>query len=216
MGSDGSHLASALHHIAGGASSKAESDAVYARVASSLDRLSGIRVDSIRIDEDDVRELLSLRLLEQGGIEMPARNLSEGTLRFLALCVMLEDIDAGGLICMEEPENGIHPANIGSMIDLVRRLAVDPGEAPGPDNPFRQVIVNTHSPAVVQLVGKDDLLFATVRRQAQAAPGHPAFTLNLVPMKGSWRDNRDSAVMTTADVLPYLTVPPGARLTISA
>jgi predicted ATPase len=119
MGSDGSHLASTLHHIAGRADTSAESDAVYARVASSLDRLSGIRVDSIRVDEDDVRELLSLRLLEQGGAEMPARNLSEGTLRFLALCVMLEDIDAGGLICMEEPENGIHPANIGSMIDLV-------------------------------------------------------------------------------------------------
>jgi len=168
--SDGSHLASALHRIAGQASTAAESDAVYARVASSLDRLSGVRVDSLRVDEDDVRELLSLRMLERGGIELPARNLSEGTLRYLALCVMLEDTRAGGLVCMEEPENGIHPANMGSMIDLVRRLAVGPGEAPGTDNPFRQVIVNTHSPAVVQLVGKDNLLFATVRRHTGDPP----------------------------------------------
>jgi predicted ATPase len=216
MASDGSHLASALHRIAGQASSVAESNAVYARVASSLDRLSGVRVDSIRVDEDDVRELLSLRLLERGGIELPARNLSEGTLRFLALCVMLEDTQAGGLVCMEEPENGIHPANIGSMIDLARRLAVDPGEAPGPDNPFRQVIVNTHSPAVVQLVGKDDLLFATVRRHARTPGDRPGFALSLVPMQGSWRDTGNGAVMTMADVLPYLTEPPGAQLTLTA
>lgn len=216
MGSDGSHLASALHRIAGATNTPVESDAVYGRVASSLDRLSGVRVSSIRVDEDDVRELLSLRLLEQSGIEMPARNLSEGTLRFLALCVMLEDTDAGGLVCMEEPENGIHPANIESMIDLVRRLAVDPGDVPGPDNPFRQVIVNTHSPAVVQLVGKDDLLFATVRRMARTPGGPPGLALSLTPMQGSWRDDGKSLVVTTADVLPYLTVPPGAQLVLTA
>lgn len=60
----------------------------------------------------------------------------------------------------EEPENGIHPANIEAMVDLVRDLAVDAHETPGPDNTFRQVIINTHSPYIVQLVDPQDLLFA--------------------------------------------------------
>jgi hypothetical protein len=66
---------------------------------------------------------------------------------------MHEDATVGGVVCMEEPENGIHPANAGAMVSLVRDLAVDQFEEPGPDNTIRQAIVNTHSPAVVRLVG---------------------------------------------------------------
>ena len=106
-----------------------------------------------------------MELTESGGVTIPARSLSEGTLRFLALCVLLEDPSVTGLLCMEEPENGIHPANIGAMVSLVRDLAVDASDAPGPDNPFREVIINTHSPYVVQLVDPQDLLFADTALQ---------------------------------------------------
>lgn len=61
---------------------------------------------------------------------------------------------------MEEPENGIHPERMEAMVSLLRDLAVDPFETPGMDNPMRQVIVNTHSPAMVQLQRPDDLLLA--------------------------------------------------------
>lgn len=98
---------------------------VYARVAGRLADLSGLKVRKLTVQEDDVRELLTVELTESGGMTLPARSLSEGTLRFLALCVLLEDPSVTGLLCMEEPENGIHPANIGAMVSLVRDLAVD-------------------------------------------------------------------------------------------
>lgn len=185
----------------------------YARVTSRLRQLSGVDADSIYVDADDTRELLTLRLRERSGREFPARSLSEGTLRFLALCVMHEDPSVGGLICMEEPENGIHPANVGPMVDLVRDLAVDPDEEPGDDNPLRQVIVNTHSPAVVQLVGEDDLLMAST--DAVEYEGVERSALRLRPMKGSWRAKLPGAEpVGKAQLIPYLTAPAGSQISL--
>jgi predicted ATPase len=216
MESDGAHLAGALHRIATDPAGAGDAEAVYARVASHLDRLCGLRVDAVRIDEDDTRQQLSLELVERGGLTVPARNLSEGTLRFLALCVLLEDPMVQGLLCLEEPENGIHPANVPAMIDLVRRLAVDTDDPPGPDNPFRQVVINTHSPAVVQIVGSENLLFAT-RRRGRSPEFGEFLALDLIPMAGSWRAPRgDGSTMTKADVLPYLTQVPDALFTLTA
>jgi predicted ATPase len=58
----------------------------------------------IDVEVDQVREIFTLFLEERSGLRLPARALSEGTLRFLALCVLLEDPTLIGLICMEEPE----------------------------------------------------------------------------------------------------------------
>lgn len=208
MDVNGRHLAAALFRVANRPGFDPE--AVYARVAGRLADLVGVSVRDLRIDQDDVRELLTVQLVESSGLTLPARSLSEGTLRFLALCVLLEDPSVTGLICMEEPENGIHPANMEAMVQLVRDLAVDPHIAPGEDNPFRQVVINTHSPAIVQLVEPGDLLFAdtAIRR---APDGDTAHVLRLRPMVDTWRAKGHSSV-TRADILPYLTTPPGAQL----
>ncbi|MFI6293940.1 AAA family ATPase [Nonomuraea sp. NPDC050790] len=211
MDPTGRHLASTLFRIA---YEDGDPERVYARVAGRLADLSGVDVRELQVEQDDVRELFTVQLVESGGLALPARSLSEGTLRFLALCVLLEDPTVEGLLCMEEPENGIHPANVNAMVQLVTDLAVDAQEAPGPANPFRQIIVNTHSPAVVQLVDPADLLFAEadVRRTPD---GSMARALQLRPLAGSWRDEGPtSRAVTKADILPYLTTPPGAQTTL--
>ncbi|MBB4906998.1 AAA family ATPase [Actinophytocola algeriensis] len=210
MDVNGRHLAAALFRVANRAGSDPE--AAYARVAGRLADLAGINVRDLRIDQDDVRELLTIQLVESSGLTLPARSLSEGTLRFLALCVLLEDPSVTGLICMEEPENGIHPANMDAMVHLVRDLAVDPQATPGEDNPFRQVVINTHSPAIVQLVDPGDLLFADTAVR-KGPDGSTAHVLRLRPMADTWRARGHSAV-TRADILPYLTTHPGAQLSL--
>jgi predicted ATPase len=211
MTSDGRHLPAALYRMATRATAAGlEPRDVYARVASRLRQLTGVDVDTIDVDADDARELLTLRLRERSGTEIPARSLSEGTLRFLALCVMHEDAALGGVICMEEPENGIHPANVAAMVQLVRDLAVDPDDEPGPDNPLRQVIINTHSPAIVRLIGPEDLLIASTERRDDGGSARPA--LRLRPVRGSWRASANGIrPVGVADLLPYLTAPPGAQ-----
>ncbi|GAA1643478.1 AAA family ATPase [Catellatospora bangladeshensis] len=213
MGADGRHLAGALYRVAALAAD-ADPRKIYASVATRLAELSGVSVQGLEVVADDVRELLTVYLQERDGFRLPARSLSEGTLRFLALCVLLEDSSVQGLLCMEEPENGIHPANIGSMVRVVQDLAVDTSMAPGKDNPFRQVIINTHSPWVVQLTSPDDLLFATSMRRT-APDGSRARGLVLRPMRDTWRaKTTPELAISKADILPYLAAPVGAQLTL--
>ncbi|MFI6999987.1 AAA family ATPase [Nocardia sp. NPDC050175] len=214
METNGRHLAATLFRIANEAAHGAanpESDAVYAQVADRLSDLAGVSVESVKVEPDQVREVLTLFLRERNGLQLPARALSEGTLRFLALCVLLEDPTFIGLVCMEEPENGIHPANLPAMVQLVRDLAVDPESAPSSGNPFRQVIINTHAPGVVQLCDPADLLLAETRPY-RTPDGTVTMALSLVPFKKSWRSAAEKATFSEADVVAYLAAPAGAQL----
>jgi predicted ATPase len=213
MDVDGSHLPAALYRVAH-SSPESDPDRVYARVAGRLSDLTGVQIRELDVDQDEVRQLLTVQVREADGVLLPARSLSEGTLRFLALCVMLEDPTIRGMICMEEPENGIHPANLNPMVELVQELAVEPTQPPGMDNPFRQVLINTHSPGVVQLVSPEDLLFADTALH-RTEGGTMARGLRLRPLADTWRvagGRRD--YVTKADILPYLTTPPGAQITL--
>ncbi|MEU8269207.1 AAA family ATPase [Sphaerisporangium sp. NPDC049002] len=220
MRTDGRYLAAALFRIASESSkysfeSSIDAEAIYAEVADRLSDLTGVRVESLRVEPDQVREVFTLFLRERGGLRLPARALSEGTLRFLALCVLLEDPTVTGLICMEEPENGIHPANLPAMVKLVQDLAVNPKEAPDQDNPFRQIIINTHSPWVVQLCNPNDLLLADVQPR-KTADGKVASSLLLLPFEDSWRAASGGVTFSRADVTSYLAAPSGAQLTLPA
>jgi predicted ATPase len=213
MNTRGRYLAAALHRItttaqtAGGGAER-----VYARVANRLSELAELRVREVEVAADDVRELLTVYLTDSAGMRLPARSLSEGTLRFLALCVLLEDPSATGVVCMEEPENGIHPANIPAVVRLAEDLAVDPRFPTGEDNPFRQVIINTHSPVVVQLVDPNDLLFAAMGPH-KAPDSSIVRALRLSPLAGTWRSaTGEGDSVSKADLLPYLTAPAEARL----
>ena len=199
VATDGSHLASTLHHLsrieAGNGGAAGNLGSVYARVAN---RLSGLvdDVHEVRVDEDRQRELLTLQVLDRDRNLHAARALSDGTLRFLALAILEMDPDAQGLLCFEEPENGIHPERISAMLRLLKDLCVDTTEAVGPDNPLRQVIVNTHSPAVVGFVEDDDLLVATRREDLIA--GNRCRGVEFSWLNDTWRHKSFPDVRTVS------------------
>ena len=108
-------------------------------------------MDGIEVDVNDLGEA-ELRLRENG-VTIPARVLSEGTLRVLGL-LALSSIDEGpALVGFEEPENGIHPRRIQLIAELLKTRATS-GET--------QYIVTTHSPILPDLLPDDSLL--AVRR----------------------------------------------------
>lgn len=212
VGPRGNHIAAALFHLAQDASRRGETaEQVYARVASRLSDLVGIL--DIEIRPAEPTQLLYLRVREESGAWLPARSLSDGTLRFLALSIIAEDPSARGVVCMEEPENGIHPAKMEAMNRLLRDLAINPAEEPGESNPLRQVIIATHSPVLVQLQEADDLLAAT-RAHVAGPYGGPASTLRCRPLIGSWRARAGSDAVGKASILAYLTAPSGAHLSL--
>ncbi len=206
----GEHLPATLYRLATTAEDgDHDPERVFARIAGRLAELVPVR--GIKINVDEVRLLLTLEAIEKGGVSLPARSLSDGTLRFLALCILAEDPDYQGVVCMEEPENGIHPEKMEAMVSLLRDLAVDPMRAPGPENPMRQVILATHSPWFVQLQDESDLL-AAMETRIRSPFGRPTSTLRCRPLSGTWRARNGRAGIGKGTILAYLTTPPGAQI----
>ena len=81
---------------------------------------------------------------------LPAQRLSDGTLRFLALAAILFQPAPPPLICIEEPELGMHP----DMIRMVAKMIIDASSR-------TQLIVTTHSEQLLSSLQNDfDVLFA--------------------------------------------------------
>jgi predicted ATPase len=116
-------------------------------------------VHEVRVQDDEKTETLTIQVASKDGIFHPARSLSDGTLRFLVLSLLALDPTERGTLCLEEPENGIHPERIEAMLRLLKDVAVDGDAAVGDDNPLRQVIVNTHSPLVFRNIQSSDLIY---------------------------------------------------------
>lgn len=76
--------------------------------------------------------------LHEGRYTVPATRLSDGTLRYLCLLAVLCHPSPGPLICIEEPELGLHP-------DVLPTLAALLNEA----SERTQLIVTTHSDVLV-------------------------------------------------------------------
>jgi predicted ATPase len=210
----GGHIAATLNRLGGEAEARGEErEAVYAKIAQRLREL--VPISEIDVEVDEVRRLLTVEAKETTGVKLPASSLSDGTLRFLTLAVLVADPDAQGVVCIEEPENGIHPAKMAEMVRLLRDLAVDAKKPPGVENPFRQVIIATHSPVFVQLQSQDDLLFATEAR-VKGPRGGAARTLRCRPLSDTWRAKSGEAPVGMATILAYLSAPPGAQLELPA
>jgi len=76
--------------------------------------------------------------LQEGSITIPATRLSDGTLRYLCLLAVLCHPTPPPLVCIEEPELGLHPDILPTLSDLLR-------EASG----RCQLVVTTHSDVLV-------------------------------------------------------------------
>jgi predicted ATPase len=111
-------------------------------------RLNALLPGIVNVDviDDKVGKQFIIEIKTEDGRAFTSRVLSEGTLRLLTLCVFLYDPLHHGLLCFEEPENGVHPARIKTTADLLLDLAA---HFEDDTDELRQVIVNTHSPILV-------------------------------------------------------------------
>ena len=180
LGSDGAHLPATLYRLA-----RMRGTGVYARVGNRLAELNE-DVQHVFVERDDKRDLLIMEVRDRSGTSHPARALSDGTLRFLALTVIEEDDQAGGVLCLEEPENGIHPARIEAMLALLLDIATDNKTALEEGTQLRQVIINTHSPAVVNRLPADSLVFAE-REKVLDAKGRLNNQVKFAALPDTWR-----------------------------
>jgi predicted ATPase len=89
-------------------------------------------------------ETIQIFLHEDGlRTPVPATRLSDGTIRFIALLAILLRPSAAPLICLEEPELGLHS----DAMTLIAKLLVEAAEK-------TQIVVTTHSDVLVSALSK--------------------------------------------------------------
>ena len=103
-------------------------------------------VTGIDVSVNEIGEV-ELRIME-GKTPIPARIVSEGTLRILGLLALGATKDPFSLVGFEEPENGVHPRRIRLIAELLKSRAQQ-GDA--------QLIVTTHSPILPDMLSNDNL-----------------------------------------------------------
>lgn len=201
LGPDGGHLASALYYLAH--RSPESPEAIYGHLAKQVSQL----VEDIRevyVERDPKRETMALRIRTRDGTDLPAHALSDGTLRFLALSFIDLDPDTTGVLCLEEPENGIHPARLPDMLALLKGIACNITQAVDDNNPLRQVIVNTHSPSLTMEVSPEDLVLAKAHDVKMNA-GRYSRGVGFFWLSDTWRAKADpDHIAPIGDILPYL------------
>ena len=210
LGANGAHLPATLYRLAktptpqtNGQTADGPAAQVYSQIAN---RLAGLidDVHDLWIEHDERRELLTLYIKDRQGTALPARVLSDGTLRFLALAVFDRAPEGQQLLCLEEPENGIHPGRIPAMLNLLRDIATDVEEPIGFDNPLRQVIVNTHSPAVVSQVDDASLLVAELKEDRRDGRDFKRVCFSCLPDTWRTKDQGRTSIVPKGKVLVYL------------
>lgn len=85
------------------------------------------------------QSLIDLSLEERGGITTPAVRMSDGTLRWLSLLAILLNPTPPPLVCIEEPELGLHP----DIIPVLARLLKEASQK-------MQLVITTHSDKLVE------------------------------------------------------------------
>ncbi len=95
----------------------------------------------------------------EGDFVIPATRLSDGTLRYLCLLAILCDPDPPPLVCIEEPERGLHPDILPKVADRL----VDASQR-------TQLIVTTHSDILVDAMSeRPEAVIICGKRSGQTA-----------------------------------------------
>lgn len=103
----------------------------------------------IRVDRDKIGDRYVVCAEMNDKRFFSSQVLSDGTLRLLALATLKNDPQLRGILCLEEPENGVSPSHLERMAHLLRQMATDLSNPGQVNKPLRQVLVTTHSPLFI-------------------------------------------------------------------
>ncbi|MBF0144938.1 MAG: AAA family ATPase [Magnetococcales bacterium] len=87
-----------------------------------------------------------IELKYRDGLTCPSWLISDGTLRMMGLTLLAFLKPEAGIYMVEEPENGVHPKALELIMSALSAI------------PMVQMLVATHSPFVVQQMGREALL----------------------------------------------------------
>ena len=141
-----------------------------------------VDVDTVERPDDRHRYLI---VRYAGGLTVPSWVVSDGTLRLLALTLPAYIPDFRGAVLIEEPENGIHPRALETVIQSLSSVY------------GAQVLVATHSAVILGSVDLEDVLCFSKGEQGWtdivSGPQHPALR--------EWKGESNLGLLFAAGVL---------------
>ena len=135
----GSNIVKILHHI------KSNHTLFFEKIEKLLTDVNPHFRD-INFDVQGSKFSIALReknLAKTVGVE----HISDGTLRFMLLLAILHNPDRGCVICLDEPEIGLHPDMINMVAESIKLASKT-----------SQIIIVTHSPLLLNAFDLDDCL----------------------------------------------------------
>jgi predicted ATPase len=150
------------------------------------------------------RDESTIEIESKEGLRFSTRVLSDGTLRLLALVTLKNDPRHRGLLCFEEPENGVQPQRLVQIVDVLLSLSTKFGEQPS-ERGLRQVLVNTHSPGILTSVPANSLFYVGMRTEEKSRTTH------IVPVKPLLIADADEKYYTWEQVKQYLDALPSGK-----
>ena len=141
-----------------------------------------VGIDAIEREED---HHAYLKLSYHGGYSVTSSGLSDGTLRILAFTILPYLSDVPGIICLEEPENGIHPKAIEIVLQSLSSMYDS------------QVWLSTHSP--IALAHTD--LETVILMRGDGEGSVKAVRGNEHPRLQEWQAGSDLGILFAGGVL---------------
>jgi predicted ATPase len=155
---DGSNLAAVLARIKAETMTELRPNGALSDIAAELNALIP-GVSSLNSELDKHRSEYRVDLVMRDGLPFSSRVVSDGTLRVLALLTLLHDPRHRGLVCFEEPENGVHPARLKQLVHSLKGMVTRPADFTADDAaPLSQLLLNSHSPVVLSALVDRDLM----------------------------------------------------------
>ncbi len=118
----------------------------------------------------------AFRFEMKSGRVLSTKEVSEGLLYYLAFAA-LRHLDPVAVLCVEEPENGLHPARIRDVVKILREVSES----------GTQVLLSTHSPLLVNELFPSEVTLLT----RPSGGGTVATRLDDVPGYATRADGQD-------------------------
>ncbi|WP_306545206.1 AAA family ATPase [Malikia spinosa] len=158
LDADGSNLAAVLAQLKAETATAERPAGVLSDIAVELNHLIP-GISKLDAALHDASREYRIELTMRDGLPFTSRVVSDGTLRVLALLTLLHDPRHRGLICFEEPENGVHPGRIKQLVQRLQDMVPDPRTYDMADGvpPMSQLLLNSHSPVVLSALIDEEL-----------------------------------------------------------
>ena len=117
--------------------------------------LSENDVDDIKFIETKIGDVIFALKEKSGSLTnlVDARQLSDGTLRCIAVLTAVLMGEPGSMILIEEIDNGIHPARVHKLIDQLVLIGKERN---------MDIVITTHNATLLNLYKKDELIGVSV------------------------------------------------------